>query len=147
MNRTLIEAYVTCETVYEQKMIEAAIVTSKNYIFNDGIVYKRFSDLEFVKHPSAVNLPKLSCFSWVNKVMQKMYLGRQALISYPNGYGNSVLHGSLFFSDGVGTYEVAITNATGLDYNTPLADDVIGYVPREMVDLIMVATQRLEPKH
>lgn len=146
MSRELIEAYVTAETAQEQKLIEAAIVISPGYIFNDGVAYKRFSDLKFIKHPSAINLPQLSG-SGIATVLKGISLGRQAYTDYPNGYGNSILHGSLFFSDGVGTYEVAITNDTGIDYNTPLTDDVIGYVPREMVDLIMVATQRLEPKH
>jgi hypothetical protein len=58
--------------------------------------------------------------------------GSLARIFYPNGYGASILLGSLFYSNGDDTYEVGIIKGTPEDweltYETPITDDVLGYL-------------------
>ena len=54
--------------------------------------------------------------------------GTQAKIFYLNGYGVSIFLDSMFYSNGIDTYEVAILEGTEDDweitYNTPITDDI-----------------------
>ena len=58
--------------------------------------------------------------------------GTQAKIFYLNGYGVSIVLDSMFYSNGIDTYEVAILEGTEDDweitYNTPITDDVLGHL-------------------
>jgi hypothetical protein len=147
MNRRLIEAYVTASTIIGQKMVEAAIVTDPSPIFNDGVRYKLFNDLTFMEHPCTAALKIMPVELRGNDFIKEFYNATKASIEYKNGYGNSILFGSLFYSNGVDNYELAVTYNDGMDFSTPLTDDVVGYAPASVVELYMIATQRLEPKH
>jgi hypothetical protein len=66
--------------------------------------------------------------------------GIQAIATYPNGFGVSVVrfYGSYGYPD---LYEVAVIKVDGdgfdLTYETPVTDDVIGYCTEERVTEIM----------
>jgi hypothetical protein len=146
MNRALIEAYVTAPTLQAQKLAEAAIVTAPDPMFNDGVKYKLFRDLVFTRHPLAENVYKLPK-ELRSGIMGEYSRAKWARAEYANGYDNSILFGSVFYSNGINTYELGVGHGGGLVYDGPLTDDVIGHIPAGMVELFMVATQRLAPKH
>lgn len=86
---------------------------------------KVFEDLEFNIHPFYTN-------------------GFQARMVFPNNWGVSVLLGDVFYSNGVDTYELAITNADGdVDYSSGITDDVEGDLTADEVSQIMLQVQNL----
>ena len=86
---------------------------------------KTFKDLEFMPHSMSP------------------LLGYRACEQFDNGYGVSVVNGTMAYTT-KGTYELAITDEEGtLVYDTPIADDVIGHLPPEEVSTIMKEVQKL----
>lgn len=86
---------------------------------------KHFEDLIFQKHPFSAR-------------------GIRASMYFPNGYGISVICGSEFYSNGIDTYEIAVLKeGEGICYDTPITNDVIGYLTRKEVDDIMEQIQGL----
>lgn len=94
---------------------------------------KKFNDLVFENHPNGMG-------------------GFQARMDFPNGFGVSVVCGQFFYCSPKNnlpdasmyrTYEVAIMEGGSLTYDTPITDDVIGYVPAEEVSKIMGLVQNL----
>ena len=94
--------------------------------------YKTFNDLEFKAHP---NFPRNA---------------KQASIFFPNDYGASVVIGSMLYSNGVDTYEIACLhkddkNPMGwtLVYpeNTSFEYDVRGYCTKEEITKLMKEIQ------
>ena len=64
---------------------------------------KNINDLVFNPHPIAKEAEKLP------SDMRQMYAeSKQAKMDFENGYGISVLFGSMFYSNGIDTYEVGI---------------------------------------
>lgn len=61
---------------------------------------------------------------------------KQAILKFENGYAISVLFGSIFYSDGISTYEVGIFEPHG-------ELEVIGYQTKEQVMEIMKQVQDL----
>ena len=55
--------------------------------------------------------------------------GEMAVVDFPNGYSASCLRGGDrgFYTDG-GTYEIAVMTDLGCCYDTPVTDDVLGYL-------------------
>lgn len=93
---------------------------------------KTFKDLEFKDHPIS-NSP----------------IGngeKMATMSFDNGYGVSVIFGSTFYSNGINTYELALTNKDGLCYDSDITNnDVLGYITEEEVSETMKKIQELNP--
>lgn len=83
---------------------------------------KTFDDLEFKKHPIA---------------------GTQAVMEFDNGYGVSVITGSIAYGGDQGLYELAVLKGASLCYDTPVTDDVIGYLSPEEVTGKMAEVQAL----
>ena len=88
--------------------------------------YKNFDDLIFEPHATQMNGDELWC---------KYELGT---------YGVSVVFGSIFYSDGIETYEVAITKNNILNYETDITNDVIGYITEDKVSIVMKYVQLLD---
>jgi hypothetical protein len=90
-----------------------------------------FDDLEFKQHPF-----------WRNGFAQ------QALMFFPNGYGVSVLIGGHAYSDGSAPYELAILTGNVKEweicYDTPITDNVLGYLTPEEVTEYMIEVQKLK---
>lgn len=92
--------------------------------------YKTFEDLEFKK--------------WGNEHIPNAFLKgytepKQARIDFPNGYGVSVLNGDMFYSNGLDTYELAVTFRGALIYPPDICtdNDVLGYLTRAEITEVM----------
>ena len=87
---------------------------------------KTFKDLEFVEHPNHIG-------------------GVQARITFDNGYGASVVKTPYSYGGDRGLYELAVLNTDGhLTYDTPVTNDVIGYLRDIDVTEVMEKIQQLQ---
>ena len=87
---------------------------------------KTFKDLEFVEHPSHIG-------------------GVQARITFDNGYGASVVKTPYSYGGDRGMYELAVLGTDGhLTYDTPITNDVIGYLRDIDVTDVMEKIQQLQ---
>jgi len=86
---------------------------------------KTFKDLEFVEHPNHMG-------------------GVWARITFENGYGASVVKSDYSYGGNKGLYELAVLSTDGnLTYDTPITDDVMGYLSPEDVTNVMSKIQAL----
>jgi hypothetical protein len=89
---------------------------------------KTFNDLEFIDHP-----------------MGAEYGGIISRISFDNGYGASVVKGPMSYGGKNGLYELAVLDSNGeLTYDTPVTNDVEGYLSEEDVTKLLEQIQKLE---
>ena len=84
---------------------------------------KKFKDLEFKKHSAGS--------------------GKISQLDFDNGYGVSVIFGSLFYSNGIDIYELAIFKDGNICYDSGITDDVLGHLSEEEVSEYMVKVQNL----
>ena len=71
-------------------------------------------------------------------------VGKQARMTFENGYGVSVVSHTYSYGGRDGLYEVAVLDEEGnLTYNTPVTNDVIGYLTEEDVTDVMKQVQSL----
>ena len=85
---------------------------------------KTFKDLEFNTHPMGV--------------------GVRATITFDNGYGASVVKTPYTYGGNSGLYELAVLDNDGnLTYDTPITDDVMGYLSETDVTDILEKIQKL----
>ena len=86
---------------------------------------KTFKDLEFNEHPNHLG-------------------GVQAVITFDNGYGASVVCTPHTYGGDRGLYELAVLGKDGhLTYDTPITSDVIGYLRDIDVTDVMEKIQQL----
>ena len=102
---------------------------------------KQFKDLLFKQHEMAKDAFLLS-----SPIREEYMNAKHAIMQFENGYGVSVLKGTLFYSNGIDTYEVAVLDNNGICYNTSITNDVIGYVDADEVSNIMKRIQELPKK-
>jgi hypothetical protein len=89
---------------------------------------KTFNDLEFIDHP-----------------MGAEYGGIISRISFDNGYGASVVKSPMSYGGKNGLYELAVLDSNGeLTYDTPVTNDVEGYLNEEDVTKLLEQIQKLE---
>lgn len=87
---------------------------------------KEFKDLEFVNHDDDFTI------------------GIRARMFFPNGYGISVIKNNRSYGGKEGLYEVGVLDNKGnLCYDTPVTDDVIGWLTERGVSVIMKRVQEL----
>ena len=84
---------------------------------------KTFNDLEFEKRQTGF---------W-----------ERAFINFDNGYGVSVVFGEGCYSNGIDTFELAVMKDGRICYNTPITDDVLGYITKYEVTEAMIKIQEL----
>jgi hypothetical protein len=85
---------------------------------------KIFKDLEFIQHPSAD--------------------GIVACIHFDNGYGASVVRHEYSYGGNKGLYELAVLDSnSNLTYDTPITDDVIGWLRPEDVTEVLIKIQQI----
>jgi hypothetical protein len=90
---------------------------------------KTFADLEFGPH------------------MIQRAGATQARMSFPNGYGVSVIAGPDFYTRADAPYELAVMkNDEGVCYDSGITTDVLGYLTADMVTEIMAKVQALPPR-
>jgi predicted dehydrogenase len=88
---------------------------------------KTFKDLEFKPHPN---------FGHDN--------GVQAIIKFENGFGASVVCTPFTYGGKEGLYELAVLKDDGsLTYDTPITNDVLGYLSKKDVTEVLVKIQQL----
>jgi hypothetical protein len=78
-------------------------------------------------------------------VFKTHHLGRgtQARIDFPNGYGASVVTGSMFYTDTDHPYELAVMLNGHLCYDTPITSDVCGHLTESDVDSLLEQIEAL----
>lgn len=59
--------------------------------------------------------------------------GRQWIFNFDNGYGASVITGGIAYCNEAQPYELAVLRHDELCYDTPITDDVIGYLTNDEV--------------
>ena len=73
--------------------------------------------------------------------------GIKSLLHFENGYGVSVVKHKYSYGNGKGLYEMAIMNKDNdIVYNTPITEDVLGYLTEDDVSNYMIKVQKLEKK-
>lgn len=91
---------------------------------------KTFKDLIFKEHVLAKD--------------SSLFKGhKQATLKFDNGYGVSVQFGKRVYSNGIDTYELAVTEDMCVCYDTPITDDVLGYLTKNEVTEAMIKIQEL----
>ena len=71
-------------------------------------------------------------------------VGKQARMTFENGYGVSVVSHSYSYGGKDGLFEIAVLDKDGdLTYDTPVTNDVIGYLTEEDVTDVMKQVQEL----
>ena len=72
-------------------------------------------------------------------------VGKKARMSFDNGYGVSVVSHTYSYGGKRGLYEVAVLGSDGdLTYDTPVTNDVIGYLSEKGVSDVMKKVQELK---
>lgn len=77
--------------------------------------------------------------------------GHQVLLQFGNGYGASIVRGPHTYGGPDGLYEVAVIRFEGetgewhLTYDTPVTDDVLGYLTEEDVARHLTEIHDLPP--
>ena len=88
---------------------------------------KKFEDLEFDQLNDAPYM-----------------VGKKARMHFDNGYGVSVVSHSYSYGGRDGLFEIAVLDKDGeLTYDTPVTNDVIGYLTEEEVSGVMKEVQSL----
>ena len=72
-------------------------------------------------------------------------MGQQCIVQFSNGYGASIVQGPHTYGGKDGLYELAVFGKDGhITYDTPITNDVIGYLKEEEVSKIMEQIQLLK---
>ena len=74
----------------------------------------------------------------------KMGLGTIARINFDNGYGASIVQSPYSYGGDDDLYELAILKNNDICYDTPITDDVIGYLSEEQVTDYLHQIQKLK---
>ena len=89
---------------------------------------KTFQDLEFIKINDA-----------------PFMVGKKSRMHFDNGFGVSVVSHSYSYGGRDGLYEIAVLDSDdNLTYDTPVTNDVIGYLSEEEVSNVMKQVQELK---
>jgi len=70
-------------------------------------------------------------------------VGIQARIFFDNGYGASVIKSPHSYGGNQGLYELAVIKDNAIRYDTPITDDVIGYLTEDDVTNYLGQIQNL----
>ena len=71
-------------------------------------------------------------------------VGKKARMTFENGYGVSVVSHTYSYGGRDGLFEIAVLDKDGdLTYDTPVTNDVIGYLTEEDVTDVMKQVQEL----
>lgn len=88
----------------------------------------KIEDLNFETHPAGMG-------------------GTRARVDFKNGYGASVITGEMFYTSEGAPYELAVFKDGSICYETPITDDVLGYLTAEEVEATLTKIEALpEPE-
>lgn len=105
-------------------------------------VYKTFDDLEFKPHKIFEEFKRLKD-SLSPTIFEKTKGAKHAVMNFDNGYGVSVIFGEIFYSNGIDTYELTVLKDGELCMNSPITNDVLRHLSKDMVTEIMINIQKL----
>ncbi len=88
-----------------------------------GLPFKTFKDIEFNDTP--------------------LFNGVRSNTEFENGYGVSVIRNDNSYGGEQGLYELAVLKEGEIVYDTPITDDVLGYLTPEEVTQYMIKIQEL----
>ena len=71
-------------------------------------------------------------------------IGVKARINFDNGYGASVVKSPYSYGGNQGLYELAIIKDDAICYDTPITDDVLGYLTEDQVSDYLCQIQELK---
>jgi hypothetical protein len=84
-------------------------------------------------------------FQELNFQSHPMGIGNQCIVQFSNGYGASIVQGPHTYGGPKGLYEMAVFGKDGqISYNTPITDDVIGYLSEEDVEKTLTDIKNLD---
>jgi hypothetical protein len=70
---------------------------------------------------------------------------KQCIVQFPNGYGASIVQGEHTYGGKDGLYEIAVFGKDGgITYDTPITDDVLGYLSEEEVEKTLIDIKNLD---
>ena len=68
---------------------------------------------------------------------------KRAQLHFSNGYGASVITGQYAYGGSEGLYELAVLQGEEICYDTPITDDVIGYLTPSDVTAFLILIAEL----
>lgn len=68
--------------------------------------------------------------------------GERAVVKFDNGFAASCLRGGPFYTSR-GTYEIAVMDENDLRYDTPITDDVLGYLSEKKANKALLDISNL----
>ncbi len=71
------------------------------------------------------------------------HIGIQAIVRFDNGYGASVVRHNFSYGNQDGLFELAVLNEDCITYDTPITNDVLGYLSENEVTDALIAIQEL----
>jgi hypothetical protein len=77
------------------------------------------------------------------KDLDSFYNGVQCIINFENGYGASIVKHDYSYGGKDGLYELAVLKSDGITYDTPITDDVLGYLTPNEVTEVLIKIQQL----
>jgi hypothetical protein len=84
-------------------------------------------------------------FGELNFQPHPMGMGKQCIVQFPNGYGASIVKGEHTYGGKNGLYELAVFGQDGqITYDTPITDDVLGYLSEEDVEKTLTDIKNLD---
>ena len=84
-----------------------------------------FEELKFQPHPAG--------------------MGLQCIVQFSNGYGASIVQGPHTYGGKDGLYELAVFGKDGgITYDTPITDDVLGYLSEQEVEKTLLDIKNLD---
>ena len=84
-------------------------------------------------------------FKELNFEPHRMGMGKQCIVLFPNGYGASIVQSEHTYGGRDGLYELAVFGKDGhISYDTPVTDDVLGYLSEEAVEKTLTDIKNLD---
>ena len=84
-------------------------------------------------------------FQELNFQTHPMGTGEQCIVQFPNGYGASIVKGPHTYGGSQGLYELAVFGKDGgITYETPITDDVLGYLSEQDVEKTLTDIKNLD---
>jgi hypothetical protein len=86
-----------------------------------------------------------TAFQELNFQTHPMGIGEQCIVQFPNGYGASIVKGPHTYGGPQGLYELAVFGKDGgITYDTPITDDVLGYLSEEEIEKTLTDIKNLD---
>lgn len=108
-----------------------------------------YNDNQFAKFTSTIMKGVIFMEKYLVETRLK-FGGVQKLYRFDNGYGASVVKNQYSYGGEKGLWELAVirwrNNDFDLVYDTPITDDVLGYLTEEHVQKTLLQIQELESK-